>query len=74
MAREARRSLSLGTTTTPSEAMISTPSHLHQVPRVRFSGIAIIRPMSLVNCRQMRNARRARSTPTTTKMGSSVYM
>ena len=39
----ARRIFSFGTTTTARGTTMMTPSHLAQEPRVRFSGMAMIR-------------------------------
>ena len=69
-----RSSLALGTSTSPRPASSKTPSHGAHVPSERFSGIAMIRPSSVVRRTQRDNNRSARSTPTTIMIGSSVYM
>ena len=43
MAALARKILSRVTTTRPREEMRRTPIHLHQVPRLRFSAMAMRR-------------------------------
>eukprot|EP00965_Chrysotila_dentata_P122012 4033068-Pleurochrysis_carterae.AAC.1 len=58
----------------PRAAKSRAPSHLAQTPRVRFSGMAIRRPTSVVSVRQALRALSARTTPTTSMIGSSVYM
>ena len=69
-----RSSFALGTSTRPRPASSRTPSHGAHVPSERFSGIAMMRPSSVVRRTQRVSSRIARSTPTTAMMGSSVYM
>ena len=69
-----RSSLAFGTMTRPRPAQSRTPSHGAQVPRLRFSGMAMSRRTFRVSVCQTFSRRSARSTPTTPKMGSSVYM
>eukprot|EP00965_Chrysotila_dentata_P046279 1538398-Pleurochrysis_carterae.AAC.1 len=74
MCAEARTSLALGMMTMPRAAKSRAPNHLAQTPKARFSGMAMRSPTSVVSVRQTRRALRARATPTTAMIGSSVYM
>ena len=72
MAALARRILSRVTTTKPRMGMRSTPIHLHQVPRLRFSGIAMRNRIRLVSRRQFRSDMSFTLTPTANIWASSV--
>ena len=69
-----RSNLAFGMSTKPIPARSSTPSQGAQVPRCRFSAMAMIKPTSSTRRIHTVSNRRARCTPTTPKMGSSVYM
>ena len=67
-------SLDRGTTTRPRPTKIYMPSHKPQVPSIRFSGIAMMRPASRSMLPRIEMASRALSTPTTMTMLSSMYV
>ena len=69
-----RNNLALGMSTMPNPASRRMPSQGTHVPKCRFSSMAMIKRSSVTRRIQALSSRIARCTPTTAKMGSSVYM